>query len=71
MGVHNHRARTYNIGDDPDFRQALFADWSRPWHPEEVLIDHNHLDRIQDNIFLKLADWPWARIPMRKILPAA
>lgn len=33
----NHRAGTYNFGDDPDFRQALFADWSRPWQPEEVL----------------------------------
>jgi D-alanyl-D-alanine carboxypeptidase len=33
----NHRAGTYNFGDDPEFRQALFADWSRRWQPEEVL----------------------------------
>jgi len=33
----NHRAGTYNFGDDPDYRQALFTDWSRRWQPEEVL----------------------------------
>jgi len=33
----NHRAGTYNFGDDPDFRLALFSDWSRHWQPEEVL----------------------------------
>jgi D-alanyl-D-alanine carboxypeptidase len=33
----NHRAGTYNFGDDPDFRQALFADWSRYWQPEDAL----------------------------------
>jgi D-alanyl-D-alanine carboxypeptidase len=32
-----HRAGIYNFGDDPDFRQALFSDWSRRWQPEEVL----------------------------------
>jgi D-alanyl-D-alanine carboxypeptidase len=33
----NHRAGTYNFGDDVDFRLALFADWSRSWHPEDAL----------------------------------
>jgi CubicO group peptidase (beta-lactamase class C family) len=33
----SHRAGLYNFGDDPDFRQALFANWSRRWQPEEVL----------------------------------
>lgn len=33
----NHWAGTYNFGDDPDFRMALFSDWSRYWQPEEVL----------------------------------
>jgi D-alanyl-D-alanine carboxypeptidase len=33
----NHRAGTYNFGDDQDFRQALFTDWSHPWPPEEAL----------------------------------
>jgi len=32
-----HRGGIYNFGDDPDFRQALFSDWSRRWQPEEVL----------------------------------
>jgi D-alanyl-D-alanine carboxypeptidase len=32
-----HRAGVYNFGDDLDFRQALFSDWSRPWQPEDVL----------------------------------
>jgi D-alanyl-D-alanine carboxypeptidase len=33
----NHRAGTCNFGDDLQFRQALFSDWSRHWQPEEVL----------------------------------
>jgi D-alanyl-D-alanine carboxypeptidase len=33
----NHRAGTYNFGDDTDFRIALFSDWSRRWTPEEIL----------------------------------
>jgi D-alanyl-D-alanine carboxypeptidase len=33
----SHRSGVYNFGDDADFRQALFADWSRYWQPEEVL----------------------------------
>jgi D-alanyl-D-alanine carboxypeptidase len=33
----NHRAGTYNFGDDLDFRVALFTDWSRYWQPEEVM----------------------------------
>ncbi len=33
----NHRAGTYNFGDDLDFRLALFYDWSRYWQPEEVM----------------------------------
>ena len=33
----NHRAGTYNFGDDVEFRQVLFADWSRYWQPEQVL----------------------------------
>jgi D-alanyl-D-alanine carboxypeptidase len=33
----NHRAGTYNFGDDPEFRQALFADWARYWQPEDAL----------------------------------
>lgn len=33
----NHRAGTYNFGDDIPFRQALFSDWDRTWQPEEVL----------------------------------
>ncbi len=32
-----HRAGVYNFGDDPDFRQALFSDWSRPWTPADDL----------------------------------
>jgi D-alanyl-D-alanine carboxypeptidase len=33
----SHRAGLYNFGDDLDFRQALFSNWSRRWQPEEVL----------------------------------
>ncbi len=33
----SHRAGLYNYGDDPDFRQALFSNWSRRWEPEDVL----------------------------------
>ena len=33
----SHRAGTYqDFGDDPDYRQALFTDWSRRWQPEEI-----------------------------------
>ncbi len=33
----SHRAGLYNFGDDLDFRQALFSNWSRRWQPEDVL----------------------------------
>lgn len=33
----NHRAGTYNFGDDTEFRTALFSNWSRSWEPEQVL----------------------------------
>ncbi len=32
----SHRSGAYNFGDDAAFRQALFANWSRYWQPEEV-----------------------------------
>ncbi len=32
-----HRSGVYNFGDDPDFRQALFSDWSRQWPPSDDL----------------------------------
>lgn len=32
----NHRAGTYNFGDDTPFRVQLFADWSRRWEAEDV-----------------------------------
>jgi D-alanyl-D-alanine carboxypeptidase len=31
-----HRSGAYNFGDEPAFQQALFANWSRYWQPEEV-----------------------------------
>ena len=33
----NHRAGTYNFGDETDLWLALSADWFRHWQPEEVL----------------------------------
>ena len=33
----NHRAGTYNFGDETDLWLALISDWSRYWQPEEVL----------------------------------
>lgn len=33
----NHRAGTYNFGDDTPFRIQLFTDWSRRWEPEDVM----------------------------------
>jgi D-alanyl-D-alanine carboxypeptidase len=32
----SHRSGAYNFGDDSAFRQALFANWSRYWQPEQV-----------------------------------
>jgi D-alanyl-D-alanine carboxypeptidase len=32
-----HRSGVYNFGDDADFRQALFSDWSREWTPADDL----------------------------------
>ena len=32
----DHRAGLYNFGDDGPFQQALFADWSRHWEPEDI-----------------------------------
>jgi D-alanyl-D-alanine carboxypeptidase len=32
----SHRSGAYNFGDESAFQQALFADWSRYWQPEEV-----------------------------------
>lgn len=32
----SHRSGIHNFGDDPEFRQALFSDWSRRWKPEDV-----------------------------------
>ena len=32
----SHRSGAYNFGDDAAFREALFANWSRYWQPEQV-----------------------------------